>query len=63
MHQLDCLSNLVRERESGIERSRQVRTKKKTIMPDPEPLTLPLLLTIAVGGVGIFLYKGLLRRN
>ncbi|XP_022956532.1 uridine-cytidine kinase C [Cucurbita moschata] len=63
MHQLDCLSNLVRERESGTERSRQVRTKKKTIMPDPEPLTLPLLLTIAVGGVGIFLYKGLLRRN
>lgn len=66
MHQLDCLNNLLRERETAVERSRQVRTKKKTIMPDTETLTLPLLLTtvaVAVGGVGIFLYKGFLSRN
>ncbi|XP_038892465.1 inorganic pyrophosphatase TTM2 [Benincasa hispida] len=63
MHQLDCLSNLLRERDSAGDRSRQVRTKKKTIMPDPEPLTLPLLLTLAVGGVGIVLYKSFLSRN
>lgn len=63
MHQLDCLSNLLRERDSAGDRSRQVRTKKKTIMPDPEPLKLPLLLTLAVGGVGIFLYKSFLSRN
>ncbi|XP_022968503.1 uridine-cytidine kinase C-like isoform X1 [Cucurbita maxima] len=61
MHQLDCLSNLLRERDSAGERSRQVRTKKKTIIPDPEPLRLPLLLTVAVGGVGILLYKSLSR--
>ncbi|CAK9316806.1 unnamed protein product [Citrullus colocynthis] len=63
MHQLDCLSNLLRERDSAGDRSRKVRTKKKTIMPDPEPLKLPLLLTLAVGGVGIFLYKSFLSRN
>ncbi|KAA0034500.1 hypothetical protein IC582_022968 [Cucumis melo] len=63
MHQLDCLSNLLRERDNAGDRSRQVRTKKKTIMPDPEPLTLPLLLTLAVGGVGIVLYKSFLSRN
>ncbi|XP_022149096.1 uridine-cytidine kinase C isoform X2 [Momordica charantia] len=63
MHQLDCLSNLLRERESVGERPRQVRSKKKIIMPNPEPLTLPLLLTLAVGGVGICLYKSFLSRN
>ncbi|KGN52015.1 inorganic pyrophosphatase TTM2 isoform X2 [Cucumis sativus] len=63
MHQLDCLSNLLRERDNAGDRSRQVRTKKKAIMPDPEPLKLPLLLTLAVGGVGVVLYKSFLSRN
>ncbi|KAK9276882.1 hypothetical protein L1049_006419 [Liquidambar formosana] len=61
MHQLDNLNNLIRE-DLG-ERSRKVRTDRKGMMADVQPFTVPLILTLAIGGLGIFWLKGFLRRN
>ncbi|KAL7171358.1 hypothetical protein ACSBR2_036081 [Camellia fascicularis] len=62
MHQLDNLSNLFSE--TMKERSRQARTtEKKSIIADIEPVRFSLLLTLAVGGLGVFLFKGFLHRT
>ena len=58
MHQLDNLSNLVHEhlaQLSGQKRSDTTRTLYLDLVGSP------LILTIAVGGIGFFLLKGLSR--
>lgn len=59
IHQLDNLSNLVRANLG--ESSRQVKTNKRSIMADVQPITV--MITLAVGGLGIFLIKGFLTRH
>uniref|UniRef100_A0A5B7ANT9 Putative uridine-cytidine kinase C isoform X1 n=1 Tax=Davidia involucrata TaxID=16924 RepID=A0A5B7ANT9_DAVIN len=61
MHRLDNLSNLLRENLG--DRSRQARTEKKSIMADVEPIRVYLILTLAIGGLGVILFKGFLPRN
>ncbi|GMI87537.1 triphosphate tunnel metalloenzyme 2 [Hibiscus trionum] len=63
MHQLDNLSNLLHERIG--ERSQQANTRKKnTVAVDRDPIKVPLILTtLAIGGLGIILYRGILTRG
>ncbi|GAV80215.1 PRK domain-containing protein/CYTH domain-containing protein [Cephalotus follicularis] len=61
IHQLENLGNLVHE--SLGERSRQVQTNRKSVFANAEPITIPLILALAVGGLGVYLCKGLLSRN
>ncbi|XP_057508164.1 inorganic pyrophosphatase TTM2-like [Actinidia eriantha] len=60
-HQLDNLSNLLRE--TSRERPRQARTESKSTTVGIEPIRVSLILTLAIGGLGIFLFKGFLHRN
>lgn len=62
MHQLDNLSNLCRENLGEI-RSLQERTGKKATGGDFNPVMVSLLLTIVVGGLGIFMFKGYQNQN
>ncbi|KAJ1388519.1 P-loop containing nucleoside triphosphate hydrolase [Sesbania bispinosa] len=57
MHQLDTLSNLMHEYLG--ERSRQGRTDQTGRMSEVESVAIPLVLTLAIGAVGVFLFKGL----
>ncbi|XP_026403040.1 inorganic pyrophosphatase TTM2-like [Papaver somniferum] len=57
MHQLDNLSNFLRE--SLTERSDQGRTNSSGGLADFEFVGVPLVLTLAIAGVGIFLFKSL----
>ncbi|TMX02671.1 hypothetical protein EJD97_020545 [Solanum chilense] len=52
MHQLDSLSNLLRERLG--EQSRQARTSKRS---DLNSIRVPLFVTLAVSGLGLFLFR------
>ncbi|XP_055809810.1 inorganic pyrophosphatase TTM2 [Solanum dulcamara] len=52
MHQLDNLSNLLRDRLG--EQSRQARTSKRR---DFNSIRVPLIVTLAVSGLGFFLFK------
>lgn len=52
MHQLDNLSNILRERLG--EQSRQARTSKRR---DLNSIRVPLVVTLAVSGLGLFLFK------
>ncbi|KAG5521300.1 hypothetical protein RHGRI_033750 [Rhododendron griersonianum] len=61
MHQLDNLAN--RLCENLREKPQQARKERKSIMPDIEPNTVCLILTLAAGGLGIFLFKAFLPRN
>ncbi|PON74602.1 Uridine kinase-like [Parasponia andersonii] len=61
MHQLDSIGNLLRENPG--DRSCQVRSKRKNITYDAENFTVPLILTLAAGGIGVLLFKGFLSRN
>ncbi|XP_058193546.1 inorganic pyrophosphatase TTM2 [Rhododendron vialii] len=61
MHQLDNLAN--RLCENLREKPQQARTERRSIMPDIEPNTVCLILTLAAGGLGIFLFKAFLPRN
>lgn len=64
MHQLDSLSNLLRESSSSGERSHQVRSNRKSIiMAKVEPIAVPIMFSLAIGGLGIFLIKGFLTRS
>ena len=63
MHQLDSISNLMRENLGERRSSHQVRTKRKSITSDYKPITVPLILTLAIGGIGVLLFKGFLSRN
>ncbi|TYG86198.1 hypothetical protein ES288_A13G115400v1 [Gossypium darwinii] len=62
MHQLDNLSNLLHE---GIgERSQAACTRKKNMMAGGgDFIKVPVILTLAIGGLGIFLYRGILTRH
>ncbi|KAK4350398.1 hypothetical protein RND71_029711 [Anisodus tanguticus] len=58
MHQIDSLSNILRELNG--ERSRQGRTERTEGMAEVvESIGVPLLLTLAIGGVGILLFRTL----
>ncbi|XP_060204880.1 inorganic pyrophosphatase TTM1 isoform X2 [Lycium barbarum] len=58
MHQIDNLSNILRELNG--ERSRQGRMDRTDGMAEViESIGVPLLLTLAIGGVGIFLFRTL----
>ncbi|KAF3430984.1 hypothetical protein FNV43_RR25714 [Rhamnella rubrinervis] len=63
MHQLDGLSSVVRE--SLGERSKQVRTRRKSLMPDAEPITATgsLIFALAVAGLGVLLCRSFLTRK
>lgn len=61
MHQLDNLTN--RLCDTLREKPRQGRTERKRKMPAIEPFTVSLILTLAAGGLGIFLFKAFLPRN
>ncbi|MED6187768.1 Inorganic pyrophosphatase ttm1 [Stylosanthes scabra] len=56
IHQLDSLSNLLHE-YCG-QRSRQGRTHQTNRMPEVEAIAIPLVLTLAIGAVGVFLFRG-----
>lgn len=56
MHQIDNLSNLLREYTA--ERVRQGRTDTAGRMPDIESV-VPLVLALAIGGLGVFFFRGL----
>ncbi|KAG6712715.1 hypothetical protein I3843_05G108500 [Carya illinoinensis] len=61
MHQLDNLNNIVRE--SLQARSHQVKTNRRSIVADVEPIAVPIILSLAIGGLGVFLIKGFITRN
>lgn len=61
MHQLDNLSTFLRE--NMTDRSREATMCKKSVMGEVEPVRFTLILTLAIGGLGIFLFKGFLPRN
>jgi len=58
MHQLDNLSNLLHEYHRG-EKSHQERTERINRLIDMDMLAPSLILTLAIGGLGIFLFRGL----
>ncbi|GFZ00164.1 phosphoribulokinase [Actinidia rufa] len=60
-HQLENLSNLLRG--TSRERPHQARTESKSTTVGIEPIRVSLILTLAIGGLGIFLFKGFLHRN
>ncbi|XP_048136025.1 inorganic pyrophosphatase TTM1-like isoform X3 [Rhodamnia argentea] len=59
MHQLDSLSKLLHE--FWGERTRQARTNDATMMTDA--VTVPIVLTLAFGGLGLILFKTLTRQR
>lgn len=61
MHQLDNIINHLRENLG--ERSHQTRRGQKSTLFDVESIRVSLILTLAVGGLGIFLFKGYIPRN
>lgn len=61
MHQLDNLSNTLRE--SVGERSNQVRKNRRSMIAEAEHIKVPLILTLAVSGLGILMFKSYLNRN
>ncbi|XVE85661.1 hypothetical protein DITRI_Ditri17bG0108600 [Diplodiscus trichospermus] len=59
MHHLDNLSNLLHGKLR--ERSQLATTRSKNMVAGAEPIKVPLVLTtLAIGGLGIFLYRGFL---
>ncbi|KAL7240767.1 hypothetical protein ACSBR2_006420 [Camellia fascicularis] len=62
LHQIDNLSSLFGETFREKPRH-QARTERKSIMADIEPIRASLILTLAIGGLGIFLFKSFLPRN
>ncbi|XP_056165474.1 inorganic pyrophosphatase TTM2 [Syzygium oleosum] len=59
MHQLDNLSNLLRETLG--ERSQHLTTSRKSVL-DTDRVKIPLICTLAFGGLGILVFKGLSNR-
>ncbi|XP_019152634.1 PREDICTED: uridine-cytidine kinase C-like isoform X2 [Ipomoea nil] len=57
MHQIDILSNTIRETYG--ERSHQERRGRQETGADIESIGIPLILTLAIGGIGIFLFRTL----
>lgn len=62
MHQLDNLSKLLRE--NLVERpSRERRNRERLIAENDKTKILMIIASLAVGGLGIFLFKGVSSRN
>ncbi|PIA63369.1 hypothetical protein AQUCO_00201008v1 [Aquilegia coerulea] len=61
MHRLDNLSTFIHE--SWGEQGQNTRRDKRRRVADFEFIQIPLVLSIAIGGVGMLLYKGLQSRN
>ncbi|GJW43005.1 uridine-cytidine kinase C-like protein [Tanacetum coccineum] len=61
MHQLDVLNTSLRDKMG--KKSRQEREVKKSQRSNLDGVVAPLLLALACGGVGIFLFKGVSQRN
>jgi hypothetical protein len=57
MHQLDNMNTMLREYWG--EKSRQGRTEPAGRGLDVETVAVPLILTLAIGGLGIFLFRSL----
>ncbi|XP_061361034.1 inorganic pyrophosphatase TTM1 isoform X2 [Gastrolobium bilobum] len=57
MHQLDTLSNILHEYFG--ERSRLERTDQTNRMREVESVAIPLVLSLAIGAVGVLLFQGL----
>lgn len=57
MHQIDSLSNLLRE--NPADRFRHGRTEGTNRTIDADSISVPLFLTLALGGLGIVLFKNL----
>ncbi|KAJ0048401.1 hypothetical protein Pint_16345 [Pistacia integerrima] len=57
MLQLDSISNILHEYWG--ERSRQERADEAGRKIDIDSISVPLILTLAIGGVSIFLFRGL----
>ncbi|KAK8604601.1 hypothetical protein V6N13_099536 [Hibiscus sabdariffa] len=57
MHQLDNLSNRLHEYQG--ERSRQEKVKKTNRTIDVETIGVPLMLSLAIGGLGVVLFRTL----
>ncbi|KAA3463209.1 uridine-cytidine kinase C-like isoform X1 [Gossypium australe] len=55
MHQLDNLSNLIHEYRG--ERCRQERNDRSNRAIDVETIGVPLIFTLAIGGLGVFLFR------
>lgn len=56
MHQLDNLTNLLHDYWG--ERSRQGNADRKArISDDVEAVAIPLMLTLAIGALGLFLFR------
>ncbi|KAG2667200.1 hypothetical protein I3760_15G101100 [Carya illinoinensis] len=57
MHQMDNLTNLLHEYRG--ERSQHGRVDHTNRLIDVDSISIPLILTLAIGGLGIVLFKGL----
>ncbi|KAK4760417.1 hypothetical protein SAY87_005310 [Trapa incisa] len=60
IHQLENLTSLLRE---SYGQAPKVKTNGKEVKLGADKIKVPLLLSLAVGGLGIFVLKGLLSRN
>ncbi|XP_010936720.1 inorganic pyrophosphatase TTM2 [Elaeis guineensis] len=60
MHQLDNLSNLVHERLTKL--TCQERTNDRFRVTDLDLIANPLILMMAIGGIGIFVFKSLYQK-
>ncbi|KAK9676092.1 hypothetical protein RND81_11G053300 [Saponaria officinalis] len=61
MHQLDNLCTLLRENLG--EKPRKTRNNKRNTLTDVEPIKVRAALALALGGLGIVIYKGFWTRN
>lgn len=55
MHQVDNLTNLLHD--YCAERSRQGNADRKGRISDVESVAIPLMLTLAIGALGLFLFR------
>lgn len=61
MHQLDVLNNNLRDKMGA--RSRKESGIKKSQKSELDGVVVTLLVALACGGIGIFLFKGFSSRN
>ncbi|WCJ22049.1 Phosphoribulokinase / Uridine kinase family [Euphorbia peplus] len=61
MHQIDNLSNLLHEHFG--ERARQERTERISRTIDVDAIALPVFLSLAIGGLGVYLFRGFLSQK
>ncbi|KAL8150613.1 hypothetical protein V2J09_020421 [Rumex salicifolius] len=61
IHQLDNLINLLHENFG--EMNRHGKAERASRVAEAEAIVVPVLLTLAIGGLGIFLFRGLSSQN